>query len=77
MDKIISTPTVILELHPGLTPEQGNIEIRIVGVSTGWVGAAQMIAAALGPALVKAFAQLQQKQEPPRVVIPQGWERGC
>ena len=72
MNNSVPLPTVILELHPGLTPERSNIEIRMVGVSGGWVGAVQMIAAALGPAMAQAFAQMQQKQEAPRVVISQG-----
>ena len=71
-DRVASLPTVILELHPGLTPERPNIEIRMVSVSGGWVTAVQMIAAALGPAMTQAFAQIQQEQKTPRVLVSPG-----
>ena len=72
VDSVASIPTVILELHPGLTPDRPNIEIRMVSVSGGWVSAAQMIAAALGPAMTQAFAQMQQEYRTPRVLVSPG-----
>ena len=72
VDRTASIPTVILELHPGLTPDRPNIEIRMVSVSGGWVVTAQMIAAALGPAMTQAFAQIQQEQRTPRVLVSPG-----
>ena len=60
--RITPVPQVIVELMPGLTPERADIEIRYFDIPGGWPVVVQMLVAAIGPALQKAFAQMQQPQ---------------
>mgnify|MGYP001585618076 CR=1 FL=1 len=63
-----TAPKVVLEL------KQGLIDISYYHIPSGWVGASQMIAAAMGPALTKAVEQLVKAPHAsdglPAIIIP-------
>lgn len=67
--KVAPIPQVIVELKSGLTPERADIVIRYFDIPGGWPVVVQMLAAAMGPALQQAFAQMRQPQNEQRIVL--------
>ena len=67
--QIMPIPQVIVELKPGLTPEHADIVIKYSDIPGGWPVVVQMLVAATGAALQKAFAQIQQPSKAQRIVL--------
>lgn len=70
--KIVPIPQIVIELKQGLTAERADIVIHYSDIPGGWPGVVQMLVAAMGPALQKAFAQLQQPQNKQHIVVVPG-----
>lgn len=70
--QITPIPQVVVELKQGLTAERADIVIHYSDISGGWPVVVQMLVAALGPAMQKAFAQLQQPPNEQRIVVVSG-----
>lgn len=62
-------PKVVLELRPGFTPERAEIVIHYFEIPGGWPAVLQILIAATGPAMEKAFEQIRQLPDEQRIVL--------
>ena len=53
--KIVLIPQIVIELKQGLTAERADIVVTYSDIPGGWPGVVQILVAAMGPALQKAF----------------------
>ena len=72
MENTVVPPKITIELKQGLTSERADIVIHYSDIPGGWPIVVQMLVAAMGPALQKAFAQIQQPQNEQRIVLASG-----